>query len=186
MGKSRYGLAVVLLPPLVTLIVLFVLPIASMGAYSFWSVDNDYQLVTEPTLGQYQKVFSSGILLEHTFQFGCHGVLHDACLRRHRHSTRLGARTEFFGANADPAYRWLDPARMDQCPDPHLLDEPGDWRDGNAQLGVDVCWHCRDAIAYLVHQARGRARARLHLPSLYACADLCRSRADRPDHSRGS
>jgi spermidine/putrescine transport system permease protein len=67
MGKSRYGLAVVLLPPLVTLIVLFVLPIASMAAYSFWSVDNDYQLVTVPTLGQYQKVFSSGIYWDTLF-----------------------------------------------------------------------------------------------------------------------
>ena len=67
MGKSRYGLAVVLLPPLVTLIVLFVLPIASMAAYSFWSVDNNYQLVTDPTLGQYQKVFSSGIYWDTLF-----------------------------------------------------------------------------------------------------------------------
>ncbi|MFO0991248.1 MAG: ABC transporter permease [Hyphomicrobiales bacterium] len=67
MRKSRYGLAVVLLPPLLTLIVLFVLPIVSMAAYSFWSVDNDYQLVTEPTLGQYRKVFTSGIYWDTLF-----------------------------------------------------------------------------------------------------------------------
>ena len=67
MGKNRYGLIVVLLPPLVTLIVLFVLPIMSMAAYSFWSVDNDYQLVTEPTLGQYRKVFSTGIYWDTLF-----------------------------------------------------------------------------------------------------------------------
>ncbi len=67
MGKSRFGLAVVLLPPLITLIVLFLLPIMSMAAYSFWSVDNDYQLVTEPTLGQYRKVFTSGIYWDTLF-----------------------------------------------------------------------------------------------------------------------
>jgi spermidine/putrescine transport system permease protein len=66
-GKNRYGLIVVLLPPLVTLIVLFVLPIMSMAAYSFWSVDNDYQLVTEPTLAQYRKVFSARIYWDTLF-----------------------------------------------------------------------------------------------------------------------
>lgn len=67
MGSSRYGLAVVLVPPLVTLIALFVLPMVLMAAYSFWSVDNDYQLVTEPTLDQYRKVLSSRIYWDTLF-----------------------------------------------------------------------------------------------------------------------
>ena len=67
MGGSRYGLAVVLVPPLITLIVLFVLPIISMAAYSFWSVDNDYQLVTQASLLQYRKIFSSSIYWDTLF-----------------------------------------------------------------------------------------------------------------------
>jgi spermidine/putrescine transport system permease protein len=61
MRSSRWNLAIVLLPPLVTLVMLFVLPILIMGMYSFWSVDNDYQLVTDYSLAQYRKVLGSPI-----------------------------------------------------------------------------------------------------------------------------
>ena len=47
MASPRWNLAVLLLPPLIALTMLFVLPILFMAAYSFWSVNNDYQLVQE-------------------------------------------------------------------------------------------------------------------------------------------
>ena len=47
-----------LLPPLLTLAVLFVLPILLTAAYSLWSVDNDYQLVREVSLAQYRTVLT--------------------------------------------------------------------------------------------------------------------------------
>ena len=56
MASSRWNLAVLLLPPLLTLTMLFVLPILFTAAYSFWSVNNDYQLVQELTLDQYAAV----------------------------------------------------------------------------------------------------------------------------------
>jgi ABC-type spermidine/putrescine transport system permease subunit I len=58
MASTRWNLAVLLLPPLVTLTMLFVLPILFTAAYSFWSVDNDYQLVQQFTLNQYEAVLS--------------------------------------------------------------------------------------------------------------------------------
>ena len=58
MASTRWNLAVLLLPPLVTLTMLFVLPILFTAAYSFWSVDNDYQLVQQFTLNQYEAVFA--------------------------------------------------------------------------------------------------------------------------------
>ena len=58
MASTRWNLAVLLLPPLVTLTMLFVLPILFTAAYSFWSVDNDYQLVQQFTLSQYEAVLS--------------------------------------------------------------------------------------------------------------------------------
>jgi len=45
--------------PLLTLAALFVVPIALTGVYSFWSVNNDYQLETAATLNQYRKIFST-------------------------------------------------------------------------------------------------------------------------------
>jgi spermidine/putrescine transport system permease protein len=58
MGKRGHELAVVLLPPLVTLLVLFVAPILLTAVYSFWSIDNDYQLVRNVSLAQYQAVLT--------------------------------------------------------------------------------------------------------------------------------
>jgi spermidine/putrescine transport system permease protein len=60
LGQSRaWGqIAVFLLPPLAALIFLFVLPIALTVAYSFWTVNNDYQLVREATLVNYEHIAS--------------------------------------------------------------------------------------------------------------------------------
>jgi spermidine/putrescine transport system permease protein len=55
------ALAALLLPPLLALIVLFVAPLLLMLVYSFWSVDNDYQLVRTMSLGQYSKVIAEPI-----------------------------------------------------------------------------------------------------------------------------
>jgi ABC-type spermidine/putrescine transport system permease subunit I len=56
-------LALFLLPPLLTLVLLFVMPMALMVAYSFWSVDDNYQLVQHTNLDQYVKVFTTPIYL---------------------------------------------------------------------------------------------------------------------------
>lgn len=61
MRSSRLSLWVVLIPPLITLLALFVLPILMMAVYSFWSVNNDYQIVTDLSLAQYEKVLSAPI-----------------------------------------------------------------------------------------------------------------------------
>lgn len=61
MRSSRLSLWVVLVPPLITLLALFVLPILMMAVYSFWSVNNDYQIVTDLSLAQYEKVLSAPI-----------------------------------------------------------------------------------------------------------------------------
>jgi len=60
---ARLGLALFLLPPLLTLVLLFVLPMALMVAYSFWSVDDNYQLIQNGNLDQYAKVFENPIYL---------------------------------------------------------------------------------------------------------------------------
>jgi ABC-type spermidine/putrescine transport system permease subunit I len=51
-------LAVFLAPPLAALVLLFVLPIALTVAYSFWTVDNNYQLVRTLSLVNYGRIFS--------------------------------------------------------------------------------------------------------------------------------
>lgn len=60
MARSRawLQLAAFLLPPLAALVFLFVLPIAMTVAYSFWSVDNDYQLVRTASLANYRRIMS--------------------------------------------------------------------------------------------------------------------------------
>lgn len=52
-----------LLPPLAALVVLFVAPLLVMIVYSFWSVNDDYQLVQVMSLVQYEKVFREPIYL---------------------------------------------------------------------------------------------------------------------------
>jgi ABC-type spermidine/putrescine transport system permease subunit I len=56
-------LAVFLLPPLAALVFLFVLPIAMTVAYSFWTVDNDYQLVRTASLVNYRRIVSDPLYL---------------------------------------------------------------------------------------------------------------------------
>ncbi len=65
--KIRLGLSLFLLPPLLTLVLLFLIPMALMIAYSFWSVDNNYQIVRSANLDQYTKVLSTPIYLETLF-----------------------------------------------------------------------------------------------------------------------
>jgi spermidine/putrescine transport system permease protein len=60
---ARLGLALFLLPPLLTLVLLFAVPMALMVAYSFWSVDNNYQLVQRANLDQYAKILDNPIYL---------------------------------------------------------------------------------------------------------------------------
>jgi ABC-type spermidine/putrescine transport system permease subunit I len=55
------GLAIFLLPPLLTLVLLFLVPMALMVAYSFWSVDNNYQLIQQANLDQYARIFDNAI-----------------------------------------------------------------------------------------------------------------------------
>jgi ABC-type spermidine/putrescine transport system permease subunit I len=57
------GLALFLLPPLLTLVLLFAAPMALMVAYSFWSVDDNYQLVQHANLDQYAKIFHDPLYL---------------------------------------------------------------------------------------------------------------------------
>lgn len=59
--QLRLPLVATLALPLVTLIALFVVPITITSIYSFWSVNDDYQLVTEASFGQYRKIFSTPI-----------------------------------------------------------------------------------------------------------------------------
>jgi ABC-type spermidine/putrescine transport system permease subunit I len=60
---SRPGLYALLAPPLLALLALFVAPLLLMFVYSFWSVDNDYQLVRTMTLEQYRKIASEPLYL---------------------------------------------------------------------------------------------------------------------------
>lgn len=60
---DRLGLALLLLPPLLTLVLLFAVPMALMVAYSFWSVDDNYQLNQSVNLDQYVKIFDNPIYL---------------------------------------------------------------------------------------------------------------------------
>src|SRR5256885_2232818 len=60
---ARLGLALFLLPPLLTLVLLFAVPMALMVAYSFWSVDDNYQLIEKANLDQYAKILDNPIYL---------------------------------------------------------------------------------------------------------------------------
>jgi len=56
-------LAVFLLPPLAALVFLFVMPIALTIVYSFWTVDNNYQLVRTPSLVNYERIVADPLYL---------------------------------------------------------------------------------------------------------------------------
>lgn len=60
---ARLGLALFLVPPLLTLVLLFAVPMALMVAYSFWSVDDNYQLIQSANLDQYAKILDNPIYL---------------------------------------------------------------------------------------------------------------------------
>jgi spermidine/putrescine transport system permease protein len=53
-----------LLPPLLTLLVLFVAPISLMAAYSFWTTDQNYMVQEQLQLTQYERVFSDPLYLQ--------------------------------------------------------------------------------------------------------------------------
>jgi spermidine/putrescine transport system permease protein len=57
-------LAVFLLPPLAALVFLFVMPLALTFVYSFWTVDNNYQLVHTPSLVNYEKIVADPLYLD--------------------------------------------------------------------------------------------------------------------------
>jgi ABC-type spermidine/putrescine transport system permease subunit I len=63
-ARLRLQLAVFLLPPLAALIVLFVLPIAWTVVYSFWTMDNDYQIVRTASLANYRLITSEPLYLD--------------------------------------------------------------------------------------------------------------------------
>jgi spermidine/putrescine transport system permease protein len=56
-------LAVFLLPPLAALVFLFVMPLLLTFVYSFWTVDNNYQLVHTPSLVNYEKIAGDPLYL---------------------------------------------------------------------------------------------------------------------------
>lgn len=60
---ARLGLALFLVPPLLTLVLLFAVPMGLMVAYSFWSVDDNYQLIQNVNLDQYAKILENPIYL---------------------------------------------------------------------------------------------------------------------------
>jgi spermidine/putrescine transport system permease protein len=62
-SRKWVQLAVFLVPPLAALVVLFVLPIALTVAYSFWTVDNNYQLVRIPSLVNYERILSNPLYI---------------------------------------------------------------------------------------------------------------------------
>ena len=64
---TRLGLALFLLPPLLALLVLFAIPMALMVVYSFWSVDDNYQLVQSANLDQYSRFFENPLYLSTLF-----------------------------------------------------------------------------------------------------------------------
>ena len=62
-AAARLGLGLLLLPPLSTLVLLFAAPMALMAVYSFWSVDDNYQLVQTARLDQYAQIFENPLYL---------------------------------------------------------------------------------------------------------------------------
>ena len=62
-AAARLGLGLLLLPPLSTLVLLFAVPMALMAVYSFWSVDDNYQLVQIARLDQYAQIFENPLYL---------------------------------------------------------------------------------------------------------------------------
>ncbi len=62
--QSRGPFLCLLLPPLLTLLVLFVAPISLMAVYGFWTTDQNYLIQEHLQLTQYQKIFSDPLYLD--------------------------------------------------------------------------------------------------------------------------
>ena len=62
MGE-RGALACLLIPPLLTLLVLFVAPISMMAIYGFWATDENYLIQPELQLTQYRKIVEDPLYL---------------------------------------------------------------------------------------------------------------------------
>lgn len=62
-SRLSVQLAVFLLPPLAALVFLFMMPIALTVVYSFWTVDNNYQLVRTPSLVNYARILADPLYL---------------------------------------------------------------------------------------------------------------------------
>jgi spermidine/putrescine transport system permease protein len=60
---ERGQLAVLLVPPLLTLLVLFVAPISLMAVYGFWATDENYLIQPTLQLTQYQRIFHDPLYL---------------------------------------------------------------------------------------------------------------------------
>jgi ABC-type spermidine/putrescine transport system permease subunit I len=56
-------LACLLLPPLLTLLILFVAPISLMAIYGFWAIDDNYLIQQSLQLTQYEKIVSDPLYL---------------------------------------------------------------------------------------------------------------------------
>ena len=88
-ARTRSQLAVFLLPPLAALVFLFVLPISLMIVYSFWTVDNNYQLVRSPSLVNYAPHRFGFALCRDPSGLGLDGTADDGFLRRAGAAARL-------------------------------------------------------------------------------------------------
>jgi len=56
-------LAFLLLPPLLTLLVLFVAPISLLAVYGFWALDDSYNIQQTFQLTQYRKIANDPLYL---------------------------------------------------------------------------------------------------------------------------
>ncbi|WP_296745429.1 ABC transporter permease [Mesorhizobium sp.] len=63
-SSGRAQLAVLLIPPLLTLLVLFVAPISLMAVYGFWAIDDNYLVQPTLQLTQYQRIIQDPLYLD--------------------------------------------------------------------------------------------------------------------------
>lgn len=60
---EKAQLACLLLPPLLTLLILFVAPISLMAAYGFWAIDDNYLIQQSLQLTQYERIANDSLYL---------------------------------------------------------------------------------------------------------------------------
>ena len=138
-GLSKHGqLACLLVPPLLTLLILFVAPISLMAVYGFWATDENYLIEQSLQLTQYEKIAhdplylgtlasSAGMALDDNGRLARPGAA--SCLLHC--SFRLAALARAPGAGADRA-------GLGQRADPHLFLESGDRRVRPDELAAAV------------------------------------------------